>query len=111
MKWQPCYMNIYHLATGQKIVIVRCEHINISGSFYRNKCESLYVTVVALMLATLFPLVKYLKFLRLRCNVKPSRGPIHFRAPGKIFWRTVRGMLPHKTKRGAAALGRLEVCN
>ena len=53
--------------------------------------------------------MKYLKFLRLRCNVKPSRGPFHFRAPSKIFWRTVRGMLPHKTERGKAALGRLSV--
>ncbi|XP_003384047.1 PREDICTED: 60S ribosomal protein L13a-like [Amphimedon queenslandica] len=78
------------LLNGQKIVILRCEYINISGSIYRNK-------------------VKYLKFLRLRCNVKPSRGPFHFRAPSKIFWRTVRGMLPHKTERGKAALGRLSV--
>ena len=53
--------------------------------------------------------VKYLKFLRKRCNVKPSRGPFHFRAPSKIFWRTVRGMVPHKTKRGAEALKRLKV--
>ena len=60
----------------------------MSGNFYRNK-------------------LKYLKFLRLRCNVKPSRGPFHFRAPGKIFWRTVRGMVPHKTERGKAALKRL----
>merc|ERR1712024_374602 len=50
----------------------------------------------------------YLKFLRLRCNVKPLRGPFHFRAPGKIFWRTVRGMVPHKTERGKAALKTLE---
>ena len=53
--------------------------------------------------------VKYLKFLRKRCNVKPSRGPFHLRAPSRIFWRTVRGMLPHKTKRGMAALNRLKV--
>merc|ERR1712026_129573 len=62
--------------------------INMSGNFYRNK-------------------LKYLKFLRLRCNVKPLRGPFHFRAPGKIFWRTVRGMVPHKTERGKAAMKRL----
>lgn len=35
-------------------------------------------------------------------------GPFHFRAPSKMFWRTVRGMLPHKTPRGAAALERLK---
>merc|ERR1712020_298124 len=43
-----------------------------------------------------------------RCNVKPSRGPFHFRAPSKIFWRTVRGMIPHKTERGKDALKRLQ---
>ena len=34
---------------------------------------------------------------------------MHYRAPARIFWRTVRGMVPHKTARGAAALGRLKV--
>ena len=54
--------------------------------------------------------VKYLKFLRKRSCVKPSHGgPFHLRAPSRIFWRTVRGMLPHKTKRGAEALNRLKV--
>lgn len=53
--------------------------------------------------------MKYLAFLRKRCNVNPARGPFHFRAPSKIFWRTVRGMIPHKTKRGDHALARLRV--
>nr|KAF6407908.1 hypothetical protein HJG59_015805 [Molossus molossus] len=75
---------------GRKVVVVRCEGINISGNFYRNK-------------------LKYLAFLRKRMNTNPSRGPYHFRAPSRIFWRTVRGMLPHKTKRGQAALDRLKV--
>merc|ERR1712105_350634 len=43
-----------------------------------------------------------------RCNVLPTRGPFHFRAPGKIFYRCVRGMVPHKTERGKAALKRLQ---
>lgn len=77
------------ILNGNKVVIVRSEGINMSGNFYRNK-------------------LKYLKFLRLRCNVKPLRGPFHFRAPGKIFWRTVRGMVPHKTERGKAAMKRLQ---
>merc|ERR1712000_404102 len=71
------------------VVVVRCEGINMSGNFYRNK-------------------LKYLDFLRKRCNVLPSRGPFHFRAPGKIFWMTVRGMTPHKTERGKDALKRLQ---
>ncbi|CAD5113176.1 DgyrCDS2365 [Dimorphilus gyrociliatus] len=78
------------LLQGQRVVVVRCEGINISGSFYRNK-------------------LKYLDFLRKRMNTKPSRGPFHFRAPSKIFYRTVRGMIPHKTTRGKEALGRLKV--
>merc|ERR1712189_42520 len=78
-----------NILLGNKVVIVRCEGINMSGNFYRNK-------------------LKYLKFLRLRCNVKPSRGPFHFRAPSKIFWRTVRGMVPHKTERGKEAMKRLQ---
>jgi len=78
------------LLQGNKVVVLRCEGINISGSFYRNK-------------------LKYLSFLRKRCNVNPSRGPYHYRAPSKIFWRTVRGMMPHKTKRGDTCLDRLRV--
>merc|ERR1712193_347588 len=77
------------ILSGNKVIVVRCEGINISGNFYRNK-------------------LKYLKFLRLRCNVKPLRGPFHFRAPGKIFWRTVRGMIPHKSERGKDAMKRLQ---
>ncbi|KAJ3076146.1 60S ribosomal protein L13A [Quaeritorhiza haematococci] len=78
------------LLNGQKIVIVRCEEINMSGPFFRNK-------------------LKYLAFLRKRCIVNPARGPFHFRAPSRVFYRTVRGMIPHKTDRGAKALERLKV--
>lgn len=40
----------------------------------------------------------------------PTRGgPFHFRAPARIFYKTVRGMIPHKTPRGAAAMERLKV--
>lgn len=34
-----------------------------------------------------------MSFLRKRCNVNPARGPFHFRAPSKIFWKTVRGII------------------
>lgn len=69
------------LLRGQKVVAVRCEDINISGSLHRNK-------------------LKYAKFLRLRTNTNPRKGPFHLREPDKILWRCVRGMMPHKTKRG-----------
>jgi len=78
------------LLNGQKIVVVRCEALNISGEFFRAK-------------------LKYSAFLRKQTRYNPTRGgPFHFRAPSKMFWRTVRGMIPHKTPRGAAALERLK---
>jgi len=78
------------LLNGQKIAIVRTEEINISGSLFRNK-------------------LKYFEFLRKRTNTNPRRGPYHYRAPSRILWRVIRGMIPHKTDRGAAALERLKV--
>ena len=60
------------LLNGQKVVVVRCEEICISGGLVRQK-------------------MKYMRFLRKRMNTKPSHGPIHFRAPAKILWRTIRG--------------------
>merc|ERR1719379_1673070 len=41
-------------------------------------------------------------------NSNPRGGHIHYRSPSKILWRTIRGMVPHKTARGAAALDRLK---
>lgn len=35
--------------------------------------------------------VKYLSYLRKRCNVNPARGPFHFRAPCRVFYKAVRG--------------------
>lgn len=78
------------LLSGQKVTVVRCEEINMSGTFFRNK-------------------LKYMAFLRKRCLINPQRGAFHFRAPSRIFYRTIRGMIPHKTARGAAALERLKV--
>merc|ERR1711948_70131 len=62
---------------------------NISGSLYRNK-------------------LKYAMFKKKRMNSNPKTGPLHYRSPSKILWRTIRGMVPHKTARGAAALDRLK---
>ncbi|CAB1113772.1 unnamed protein product [Ectocarpus sp. 4 AP-2014] len=76
------------LLGGQKVVVVRCEQITISGSLVRNK-------------------VKYMQYKKKRHNTNPKRGPYHFRSPARIFWRTVRGMLPRKTARGEEALARL----
>eukprot|EP00898_Chlorokybus_atmophyticus_P002724 jgi/Chlat1/3452/Chrsp23S03769 len=77
------------LLNGQRVVVVRCEAIAVSGGLVRQK-------------------QKYLRFLRKRMNTNPSRGPYHYRAPSRILWRTLRGMMPYKTPRGAAALERLQ---
>jgi large subunit ribosomal protein L13Ae len=54
--------------------------------------------------------LKWIDRAKKHSNTNPTRGgPFHFLAPSRIFWRCVRGMLPHKTARGAAALGRLKV--
>merc|ERR1712232_12324 len=76
------------LLAGQKIIVVRCNEMCISGSLVRNR-------------------VKYAQFRNKRMNTNPSHGPFHFKAPAKMFWRTVRGMVNQKTARGQAALGRL----
>jgi ribosomal protein uL13 len=55
-------------------------------------------------------IVKYHAYLRKMTRFNPTRGgPFHFRAPSRIFFKAVRGMIPHKTPRGAAALERLKV--
>ena len=78
------------LLNGQRIVVVRCELLMKSGSLFRNK-------------------LKFHEFLNKTRNTNPRKGHIHFRTPSRMFWRTVRGMLPHKTPKGSAALGRLKV--
>eukprot|EP00792_Barthelona_sp_PAP020_P006178 TRINITY_DN2931_c0_g1_i3.p1 TRINITY_DN2931_c0_g1~~TRINITY_DN2931_c0_g1_i3.p1 ORF type:complete len:153 (+),score=39.85 TRINITY_DN2931_c0_g1_i3:207-665(+) len=52
--------------------------------------------------------LQYLTFLRKRMNTNPQKGPYHYRAPSRMVWRVIRGMVPHKTARGAAALDRLK---
>ncbi|EFA84148.1 S60 ribosomal protein L13a [Heterostelium album PN500] len=78
------------LLCGQKVVVVRCEELVISGPLYRNK-------------------LKWASFLNLTCNTNHARGQRHNRSPSKIFWRAVRGMLPHRTPRGMLALHRLKM--
>merc|ERR1739847_92856 len=77
------------LLRGQKVVVVRCEGLKISGNFYRNK-------------------LIVLDYLRKRHLTKPSRGPFHGRAPSKMLRHVIRGMLPHKSKRGQRAFDNLK---
>ncbi|KIO31160.1 hypothetical protein M407DRAFT_241879 [Tulasnella calospora MUT 4182] len=79
------------LLAGQKIIVVRCEEINISGSYMRNK-------------------LRYANFLHKRHIVNPKKlGPFHHRAPSRILHRTIRGMLPYRTNRGANAIERIKL--
>merc|ERR1740138_1507709 len=52
--------------------------------------------------------MKYERFINKSHNSNPRKcGPIHYRTPAKIFQRVVRGMIPYKSVKGAAALSRL----
>uniref|UniRef100_A0A7S2RKC9 60S ribosomal protein L13a n=1 Tax=Rhizochromulina marina TaxID=1034831 RepID=A0A7S2RKC9_9STRA len=77
------------LLSGQCVVVVRCEQLVVSGSLIRNK-------------------MKWARFLSKKTLTNPKRGPFHFRAPSRMFWRVVRGMIPHKTYRGQQAMARLQ---
>jgi large subunit ribosomal protein L13Ae len=67
----------------------------------RQSCETLWLTRST---------VRYHAYLRKMTRYNPTRGgPFHYRAPSRIFYKSVRGMMPHKTARGAAALQRLRV--
>jgi large subunit ribosomal protein L13Ae len=51
----------------------------------------------------------YHDFLRKSNNTNPRRNFKHYRSPSRMFWRSLRGMTPHKTPKGKAALDRLKV--
>merc|ERR1712153_237728 len=74
---------------GQKIVVVRCEELEISGSHIRNK-------------------MKLLMKRNKRMNTDPRKGPFHHKSPADMFIRVVRGMLPHVWYRGSAAFQRIK---
>jgi len=76
------------LLAGQKIVIVRCDEMAVSGSLVRNR-------------------VKYAQFRNKAMNTNPRKGPFHYKSPAMMVWRTIRGMVHQKTPRGQAAIGRL----
>ena len=77
------------LLKGKRIVVVRCEEIELNGQHKFNVHE-------------------YERFLNKTTNTNPRLGPFHQRAPSEIFARAVRGMLPYKTTRGAACFANLK---
>merc|ERR1712216_263990 len=78
------------LLNGQHVVLVRCEEAVVSGSLIRRKYEML-------------------RWMNKKMLTNPRKGPLHYRAPSRMLWRTIRGMIKHKTARGAAAMERLKV--
>jgi len=78
------------LLRGQHVTVVRCEEILRSGSLFRNH---LYWKATE----------------HRRINTNPRRGFKHYTAPSRMFWRSLRAMLPHKTPRGAIALSKLKI--
>merc|ERR1711937_741101 len=74
---------------GQKVVVVRCEDLVISGSHMRNK-------------------LKLLMKRNKRMNTNPIKGPFHHKSPSDMLLRTIRGMIPHKWFRGSAAFQRVK---
>jgi len=78
------------LLSGQKVVVVRAEGLEMSNSIYANA-------------------VKFQQWRKKRTATNPRRGPFHEHTPAMVLQRAVRGMLPHKTPRGEAALHRLSV--
>mmetsp|Transcript_57757 Transcript_57757/g.95837 ORF Transcript_57757/g.95837 Transcript_57757/m.95837 type:complete len:211 (-) Transcript_57757:232-864(-) len=77
-----------HLMMGTKIIVLRCERIVMSGHHIRNK-------------------LKMKSFRGHRMNTNPSRGPFHYCQPSRVFYRVVRGMIPHKTPKGKKTLSLL----
>jgi len=78
------------LLSGQNVVLVRAEGALIGGGFMRNR-------------------VVFMEYLNKRTCTNPRKGHYHYRSPAKMLWKCVRGMLPHRTERGKAALQRLKV--
>jgi large subunit ribosomal protein L13 len=78
------------LLSGKRVVVVNAEKSLISGS---------RVSVVT----------QWKERLELSSRVNPIYGPIHPRRPDNILRRMVRGMVPRKKPKGAAAMKNLRV--
>lgn len=76
------------LLQGNRVTVVNCEKIMISGN-RRNIID------------------EYKDFLRVSSILHPEHGPYHPRRPDTIIARMIRGMLPRKKPSGDAALRRL----
>ena len=78
------------MLSGHKIIVVRCERINLTGSVQYNR-------------------LKFREYLNKSLLTNPRKGHKHYRSPSRVFFKAVRGMLPRKTIRGEQAMSRLKV--
>jgi large subunit ribosomal protein L13 len=76
------------LLKGNRVSIVNCEKIMISGT--RSNI-----------------IKEYRDFLKISSIIHPRHGPFHPRRPDTIIARMIRGMLPRKKPSGQSALKRL----
>lgn len=76
------------LLKGNRVAIVNCEKVMISGT--RSNI-----------------IKEYREFLEIASILHPKHGPFHPRRPDTIIARMIRGMLPRKKPSGAAAHSRL----
>ena len=76
------------LLKGNRVTIVNCEKIMISGT--RSNI-----------------IKEYRDFLKISSIIHPRHGPFHPRRPDTIIARMIRGMLPRKKPSGKSALERL----
>jgi len=79
-----------HSLMGCRIIVLRCERIVMSGHLVRNK-------------------LKMMSFRGHSMNTNPRKGPFSITSPSHMFFRVVRGMLPHKRKKGKRALSNISV--
>lgn len=102
----------------EEIVVGRCLYGRLRVTDLADAVPSyrreLLVRVCSVRDLTLYQLVapqlRYHAYLHKRHLVNPIKaGPFHHRAPSRILFKAIRGMVPHKTARGAAALERLKL--
>lgn len=67
------------LLQGNRVSIVNCERIMISGS--RSNIIG-----------------EYRKFLKINSIINPKHGPVHYRRPDTVITKMIRGMLPFEKK-------------
>lgn len=79
-----------HLMMGTRIIVLRAERIVMSGHLIRNK-------------------LKMMSFRQHKMNTNPLRGPFQMVRPCMMFYRIVRGMIPHKTPHGRRMLSKLTI--